>query len=122
LDRINLFIGTFLDNEPNWERSPASPAADRDTIRGALRSSFPGIAAAPADPGVFTAFTQFVGGAAGFGLITGIPTEKLGTERVGVEQMERLIRGMYGRHWGLVVVAKPIGAARAGDYFRDAIN
>ena len=122
LDRINLFIGTFLDNEPNWERSPAGPAADRDTIRGALRSSFPGIAAAPADPGVFAAFSQFVGGAAGFGLITGIPTEKLGTERIGVEQMERLIRGMYGRHWGLVVVAKPIGAAKAGDYFRDAIN
>jgi len=102
-NRVNLFIGAYRDDTVT-----SGPAADRQTVAGVLRSGFPGIALAEAPAEAYALIPQAIAGAGGVGLLTGIPTEKLGTEQIGVEQMERLIRGLYGRQWGYLVVARPL--------------
>lgn len=54
-----------------------------------------------------------------FGTMTGIPTPKLGTEQYGVEQIERILRGIYRESFGYLVVAAPVGEQDAVVVFDD---
>lgn len=42
------------------------------------------------------------------GIMTGVPSLKLGTEEIGVEQIEKLVRAMQGSESAYLVVAEPV--------------
>jgi hypothetical protein len=54
--------------------------------------------------------------------VVGSPVVKVGSEGVGVEQLERVIRGMRGRNWALVVVARPLATQKSGALLQTVIN
>ena len=56
------------------------------------------------------------------GLVTGISTEKVGTENVGVEQIERLIRGLYGKEYGYLVLATPASKDEINSSYNSILN
>jgi Helicase HerA, central domain len=56
------------------------------------------------------------------GLVTGISTEKVGTENVGVEQIERLIRGLYGKEYGYLVLATPAPKNEINNSYNSVLN
>ena len=40
--------------------------------------------------------------------MTGVPTAKIGVEEHGIEQIERLLRGLYRQEFGYMVIADPV--------------
>jgi len=54
-----------------------------------------------------------------FGMMTGIPTPKLGIEEYGIEQIERLLRGLYRQEFGYMVVSDPIDDREVIEAFND---
>jgi hypothetical protein len=123
LDRINIFIGSYRDNENwPWPLSRGGVDGDLHTIEGSLQSAFPGIFLRECSNAEWDDIYAVIRNAPGFSLITGAPTAKLGTDQLSVEQIERLIRGMYGRHWGYLVIAKPYPPQIAVNLYNDALN
>jgi len=57
-----------------------------------------------------------------FGIMTGIPTPKFGIEEYGMEQIERLLRGLYRQEFGYMVVSDPIDDQDVIKGFRDISN
>lgn len=123
LNRINIFIGSYRDNEGwPWPLSRAGVDGDLRTIEGSLQSAFPGIVLRECSSTEWDDIYTIIRNAPGFSLVTGTPTAKLGTEHLGVEQIERLIRGMYAQHWGYIVIAKPYPSRSAGNLYNEALN
>jgi hypothetical protein len=52
------------------------------------------------------------------GILTGIPTPKVGSEGVGIEQIERLIRALFGEEWGYLVIADPVPSRAIHEIFQ----
>lgn len=123
LNRINIFIGSYRDNESwPWALSRATVEDDLRTIEGSLHSAFPGILLRQGSSIEWDDIYRVIRSAPGCSLVTGTPTAKLGTEHLGVEQIERLIRGMYGRHWGYIVIAKPYPPQSAVNLYNEGLN
>ena len=123
LNGINIFIGSYRDNESwTWALSRASVEGDLHTIEGSLNSAFPGILLRQCSSIEWNDIYSVIRSAPGCSLIAGTPTAKLGTEHLGVEQIERLVRGMYGRHWGYIVIAKPYPAQSAVKLYNEGLN
>lgn len=123
LNRINIFIGSYRDNESwSWPLSRGGVTGDRHTIAGSLASAFPGIFLRECASAEWDDIYSIIRNAPGLSLITGTPTAKLGTGQLGVEQIERLIRGMYGRHWGYIVIAKPYPPQTAVNLYNEGLN
>lgn len=101
---VNVYLGIL-------NKSVASPFSYNhlDVLTASLKSTFPDIEIEPltrAD--VQSRIISFFSSCRHYGVMTGIPTAKLGTEEYGVEQIERLIRGVYQEDFGYMVVADPI--------------
>lgn len=123
LDRVNLFIGSYRDNESwPWPLSRGEVVGDVQTIAGSLEGAFPGIFLEECTAAKWNGVYSIIRQARGCSLITGTPTAKLGNDQLGVEQIERLIRGMYGRHWGYLVIAKPLPFHITTNLYNDALN
>lgn len=106
---VSIYIGTF----------PQSPSTqvriDPKEISSVLTSAYPGIEfERDNDLNVKTFGHNDIGSKLSAleyaGIVTGIPTTKVGEDVVAVEQIDRLIRGLYGKQWAYLVVATPIMA------------
>ena len=73
-----------------------------------MRGTYPGILLEAAKKDEVEFFYELLNKNQHIGLLTGIPTAKVGTEEFGVEQIERLIRGLYGQSWSYLVISDPI--------------
>jgi len=123
VDRVGIYIGSYRDNESlAWPTSRGGVNGDVETIAGSLQSAYPGVFLRPCTSADWDSIYGVIRGAPGFSLITGTPSAKVGTGQVGVEQIERLIRGMYGRRWGYMVIAKPYPPGGALQFYNDGLN
>jgi len=64
-------------------------------------------------------FFQFFRACKHFGIMTGIPTPKIGVEEYGIEQIERLLRGLYRQEFGYMVISDPIDDKEVINAFYD---
>jgi hypothetical protein len=64
-------------------------------------------------------FFQFFRACKHFGIMTGIPTPKIGVEEYGIEQIERLLRGLYRQEFGYMVISDPIDDKEVINAFND---
>jgi hypothetical protein len=110
-DKTEILIGTYVDNN--------HPQNNLETIKTSLKSSFQGIEVSEQEPRYLAANIENFNFAC---LVTGTPTEKVGTEKVGVEQIERIIRGLYGREWGYMVIANPAKSVEINSLYNSALN
>ncbi|MFB0537527.1 MAG: ATP-binding protein [Anaerolineae bacterium] len=89
-------------------------------LHTALAGSFPSVDAAVLEPNGLLPIRQALQAATGWVALTGTPTAKwqLGPERGEgyVQQIERLVRGLYGRRWCYLVCAQPISELTCSGY------
>lgn len=74
---------------------------DETCLEGILKSTFPHVSLG--DPVAGDSFLSDLRERPYCGLLSGIPSKKGKAGRI-----DRLIRGMYGEHWGYLVIAKPL--------------
>lgn len=115
-NNISVYIGTFSHGPSRSTDDRIGPKA----ISSVLTSAYPGIefelekkSDVRADIKTFGLddLSSKFSALEHAGIITGVPTEKVGKDKMGIGQIDRLIRGLYGKHWAYVVVAVPITAA-----------
>ena len=104
--KISIFVGNSTKEMSKQKHVP-------DIVCKLLKSAYPGISYEMEDnnskPKVFRPedLTIDINLLSHAVIMTGTPTTKMGSEEFGVEQIERLIRGMYGQTWVYVVIAIP---------------
>jgi len=101
---FDLYIGTY-EEESIGGRSGLTVDDAINTVQITMRSAYPGI---DLENGKLSVVKESIEPFDFVGLVTGTPTTKVGTEKMGVEQIERLMRGLYGRNWGYMVLASPL--------------
>jgi len=96
--KIDLFIGTCATELQ-------SETVNLDAVRSSLSGSFRGIKIRehPAED-----ITQKIGELASCCCVTGQPGIKITQDMTEIEQIERLIRGLYGKDWGYIVMGYPL--------------
>jgi hypothetical protein len=116
-DRVEVLIGTYGAGDVSAKDNLA-------IVQTSLLSSFQGIEmeVQPAET-----LKIKIGPFNFSGLITGIPSHKKGTEEngnenSGLEQIERLIRGLYGREWGYLLIANPTTNDEINTQFNAVLN
>jgi Helicase HerA, central domain len=100
-DRTEIFFGTYESGDP---QAGSGKGTSLETLKDTLRSAFQGISyevCAAED------FQQRIARLPEWSLLTGSPSEKV-ENRLEFEQIERLIRGLYGKDWGYIVIAYPL--------------
>jgi hypothetical protein len=107
--RIGVYIGVPEKQVARTQLSTCEEINNVAILISALQSTYPNIeiellSEESTDKAIF----QFLKNCRHFGIMTGIPTPKLGIEEYGVEQIERLIRGVYQHNFGYMVIAIPI--------------
>lgn len=91
-----------------------------DVLTASLQSTFPDIETESLTPtDVDKKIIQFFRNCSHFGIMTGIPTAKFGVEEHGIEQIERLIRGLYRQEFGYMVIADPVNDVDVIEAFDD---
>lgn len=116
--RVHLYVGTMANNQEN------GPA-----IRAVFNSQYPGVQLYPEKEltGIMDKKEQekikkqrqnmqkelqelhsFMTGCQYFSVVTGVPTPNVGEMNKAGTQIDRLIRGLYGTKWGLMVLAEPV--------------
>ncbi len=101
--KINLFVGTYQIKSS--DKFLQVPNDSLSTLITSLQSAYPGIDVQKEERPLFLQIMKSLDYA---GIMVGTPTVKVGSEEVGVEQIERLIRGMYGTRWAYIVIATPV--------------
>lgn len=115
--RLNVHIYLGILNKPITK---PSPSYFLDVLTSSLQSAFPDIGVEPLSMSeVDKNIIQFLHNCHHFGVMTGIPTAKLGVEEQGIEQIERLIRGLYRQDFGYMVIADPVQDIDVIDAFDD---
>jgi len=115
---INIYLGILNKPVPK-----PSPSFFLDVLVSSLESTFPDIEVAPLSfDEVDKNIIQFFQNCRFFGIMTGIPTAKIGVEEQGVEQIERLIRGVYRQEFGYMVIADPVQDSDVIYAFDDIAN
>ncbi len=110
-DKVEILLGTHGDG---------NRAEDGlGTIRTALKSSFQGIELKEESR---ESLKKNIEGFGFCSLVTGTPAEKEESEKVGVEQIERMIRGLYGREWGYLVIANHATNSEINSLFNLVMN
>jgi hypothetical protein len=101
--RITVTFGVH-STENSKESLDKTLSSNIEALETSLKSAFPNIDLAFSDPNdiTFNAERFFCG------VMTGIPTAKIGSEVFGLEQIEKLCRGMFGERWGFLVIAVPM--------------
>lgn len=116
--RFDLYIGTY-EEEDRRRRSGLKVDDSIKTVQITMRSAYPGIELGMEG---LSAVREIIEPFNFVGLVTGTPTTKVGTERMGVEQIERLMRGLYGRNWGYMVVASPLEEQDVAALYNATLN
>jgi len=112
---VNVYLGVL-----NKSISKPSPSYHRDVLRSSLQGTFPDIEVEPlSKDDVDKRIIQFFHRCRHYGILTGVPTAKLGVENQGIEQIERLIRGLYRQDYGYMVISDPVSEAGVIDAFDD---
>ncbi|NET67903.1 MAG: ATP-binding protein [Moorea sp. SIO1G6] len=110
--RINLFVGTYSSD--NAENKESDLQNNLSTLKTSLQSAYPSIefcvSLSTSDVELLEMVTMRLNRAA---LMTGTPTVKADTEEIRIEQIERLIRGLYSTNeknarWAYIVTAVPV--------------
>ncbi len=102
---INVYFGI-----PARQPSSQYPATDNlDVLISSLYSTFPNIEIKTLDDdevekNIYHLFRT----GCHCGIMTGIPTPKIGMEEYGTYQIERLLRGLYQQEFGYMVICNPI--------------
>jgi hypothetical protein len=112
VDKVEIVIGSYA-------RKNQSVEDNLEIIKTSLKSSFQGIGLEEQAPDYLK---KNIDNFDFPGLITGTPTEKTGIEKVGIEQIERVIRGLYGREWGYVVIATPATNSEINSLFNAVLS
>ena len=101
---INVYLGVL-----NKTTSKPTPSFYLDVLTSSLQGTFPDIEIEPLTKDkVNERIIQFFHRCRSYGIMSGIPTAKLGVEAQGIEQIERLIRGLYRQDFGYMVVSDPV--------------
>jgi hypothetical protein len=116
--RFDLCIGTYVEVDKS-SKSGLTVNESLETIRTTLCSAYPGIDLKEKE---FSNIQKKIESFSFVGLVTGTPTIKVGTEKMGVEQIERLMRGLYGRNWGYIVVASPLEEKDVNSFYNTTLN
>lgn len=115
--KLNVHVYLGILNKPV---SKPSPSYFLDVLSSSLQGTFPDIELEPLSTNdVDKNIIQFFRSCRHFGVMTGIPTAKYGIEEHGVEQIERLIRGLYRQEFGYMVIADPVQEIETIDAFDD---
>jgi hypothetical protein len=110
--KVDILMGTLPVGSRDAEEC-------RRIIKTSLQSSFQGIELEELQSGYLKdRLEEFPFS----GVVTGSPTEKTGTEKTGVEQIERMIRGFYGRDYGYLVLATPATREEVSGLFSSVLN
>lgn len=104
---VRLFLGTGTLSSAA-SRTASASEHHSSTLITSLQSAYPGIDVEEQSPEQVQQLGNSLSELAYTGLVMGTPTIKVGTEEIGTEQVERLIRGLYGRRWAYLVVATPM--------------
>lgn len=99
---INVYLGIPA-------KQPYSITDNLDVLISSLYSTFPNIEIKTLDDNeVEKNIHQFFRTCCHCGIMTGIPTPKIGIEEYGTYQIERLLRGLYSQEFGYMVICDPI--------------
>lgn len=112
VDKVDILIGTC-------SIGPRSAEENLQIVRNSIRSSFQGIEFQELTPDYLKKNIesfQFTG------LVTGTPTGKSSQEGIWGEQIERAIRGFYGRECGYLVVAEPAKSNEINTSYNSVLN
>ena len=94
-----------------------------DMLSSSLESTFPDIdLEVMSDDDVENHITHYIKNCSHYGIMTGIPTAKIGVEEHGVEQIERLLRGLSRQEYGYMVIAEPVQDSEVVHAYDDIAN
>lgn len=111
-DKVEIIMGTYTDG--------GHPVEDNlETIKISLKSSFQGIDLEEQAPEYVRKNIENFNFS---GLVTGTPTEKVGIDKEGVEQIERMIRGLYRKKWGYLIIANPAKNSETNSLYNSVLN
>ena len=112
-DRIDLYVGTY-----HYESD--SNSANLETIKSLLIGSFPGIIIKDVDGEIVK---QSVGSFNHCCLVSGSPDQKTTPNQNNeMEQIDRLIRGLFGKEWMYIVIGHPIKNTETNTLFNSMLN
>ena len=115
---INVYLGVL-----NKSISKPSPSYYLDVLTSSLQGTFPDIEIEPlSKDDLNKRIIQFFHRCRCYGIMTGIPTAKFGVEAQGIEQIERLIRGLYRQDFGYMVISDPVSDVDVITAFDDIAN
>ena len=113
--KINIYLGVL-----NKSLSKTPLPVRLDMLSSALQSTFPDIdIESLSNVDVDRNIIQFFRHCRHYGVMTGIPTAKIGVEEHGIEQIERLLRGLYRQDFGYMVIADPVQDMEVIEAFDD---
>lgn len=116
--KVNVYLGIL-----NKSTSKTSLPIHLDILSSSLQSTFPDIELdSLTKDDVDRNILQFFHNCRNYGIMTGIPTAKIGVEEHGIEQIERLLRGLYRQEFGYMVIADPVHDIDVIDAFDDVAN
>ena len=118
-NRVSIYLGTFSQDLDASQHLKA--------ICSILTSAYPGIEFdeeknSAVKAYALTELAERLSSLKYASVVIGTPTSKVGTEETGVEQVERLIRGLYGRQWAYLVVALPVSADEVTRAYNDILS
>jgi hypothetical protein len=103
------YINVYLGIPAKQPSSQYSLTDNLDVLISSLCSTFPNIEIKTLDDDeVEKNIHQFFRTSCHCGIMTGIPTPKIGIEEYGTYQIERLLRGLYQQEFGYMVICDPI--------------
>jgi hypothetical protein len=115
---VNVYLGILNKSVPK-----PSPSHYLDILTSSLQGTFPDIEVQHlSQEKVDKKIIRFFHNCHHYGIMTGVPTAKLGVEGHGIEQIERLIRGLYRQDFGYMVIADPVQDTHVIDAFDDVAD
>ena len=107
-NEICLYMGVYgTANEIDQITKKLS--SEISNLETSLKSTYPNIDLKEIETeNGLNSLINFIKSSEHYGIMSGVPTLKIGTEEFGVQQIERVIRGLYGKHWGYIVISDPI--------------
>jgi len=116
--KVNIYLGIL-----NRSTSKSSLPLHLDMLSSSLQSTFPDIELESlSKDDIDRNILQYFQKCRHYGIMTGVPTAKIGVEEHGIEQIERLLRGLYRQEFGYMVIADPVHDIDVIDAFDDIAN
>lgn len=116
--KISIYLGIL-----NKSTSKIPLPLHLDMLSSSLQSTFPDIELESlSKDDVDRNIVQYFQKCRYYGIMTGVPTAKIGVEEHGIEQIERLLRGLYRQEFGYMVIADPVYDIDVIDAFDDIAN